>query len=302
MPEQTLGFSTVKSAPFDYVRPNTVEETCALLASDDEARVIAGGQSLVPMLAMRLARTTRLIDIFRLAELSGIRDLGDTVVVGAMTRQAVAEHDPVIAAKTPLLAKVFPWVGHAATRNRGTIGGSIAHADPSAEIPLVAATLGADIVVRDVSGDTVFSADSFFLGPMVTALPPGGLLFEIRLPVWPQPHLGVGFHEVNARHSDFAFVCAAAQIAVDDSGRCNGCALGIGGLGEFPVRLKVVEATLLGSELDDRTVTSAISEAMEKLDVWGDLHASADYRRRVGGILARRAISDARRTASEGLR
>lgn len=292
----------MKPVPFDYVRPGSVEETCALLAADDETRVIAGGQSLVPMLNMRVARPTRLVDILRLPGLSGVRDGGDTVVIGATTRQAVAERDPIIAAKAPLLAKVFPWIGHAATRQRGTVGGSIAHADPSAEIPLVAATLGADIVVRDVSGETVINADAFFLSPMVTALPQGGLLAEIRLPVWPQPRLGVGFQEVNARHSDFAFVCAAAQIAVDYDGRCSACALGVGGLGEYPVRLKEAETVLVGTALEDAAVDDAIAAAMDKLDVWGDLHASADYRRRVGGVLARRALRDAQRSASEGQR
>lgn len=292
----------MKPVPFDYIRPGSVEETCALLAADDETRVIAGGQSLVPMLNMRVARPTRLVDILRLPGLSGVRDGGNTVVIGATTRQAVAERDPIIAAKAPLLAKVFPWIGHAATRQRGTVGGSIAHADPSAEIPLVAATLGADIVVRGVSGETVINADAFFLGPMVTALPQGGLLAEIRLPVWPQPRLGVGFHEVNARHSDFAFVCAAAQIAVDYDGRCSACALGVGGLGEYPVRLKEAETVLVGTALEDAAVYDAIGAAMDKLDVWGDLHASAHYRRRVGGVLARRAVRDAQRSASEGQR
>lgn len=291
----------MKPVPFDYVRPGSVNEACALLAADDDARVIAGGQSLVPMLAMRVARPTKLVDVFRLQELAGIRDIGDAVVIGATTRQAVAEHDPIIAAKAPLLAKVFPWIGHAATRGRGTVGGSIAQADPAAEIPLVVATLGAELVIRTVDGETVIGAGAFFLGPMVTALPQGGLLVEVRLPVWPQPRVGVGFHEANARHSDFAFVCAAAQIAIDEDGTCSGCALGIGGLGEYPVRLRETEAALIGTMLDDAVVAEAVGAAMAKLDVWGDLHASADYRRRAGVVLARRAVSDARCEALEKL-
>ncbi len=292
----------MKSVPFDYIRAVSIEETCALLAADEDARVIAGGQSLVPMLAMRVARPTRLIDILRLPELSGVRDDGSAVVIGAATRQAAAERDPLIAAKVPLLAKIFPWIGHPATRGRGTIGGSIAHADPSAEIPLVAATLRAEIVVRGASGDSVIRADQFFLGPMVTALPQGGLLTEIRFPVWAQPRVGVGFQEVNARHSDFAFVCAAAQVAVDDDGRCTACALGVGGLGEYPVRIEQAEAELIGSGLGDAAVAKAVGSAMETIDIWGDLHASADYRRRVGGVLARRALNDARLAAVEGSR
>jgi CO/xanthine dehydrogenase FAD-binding subunit len=288
----------VKPVPFEYIRPQSVEETCALLAQDDEARVIAGGQSLVPMLSMRLARPTQLIDILRLPELAGIRHDGDSIVVGATMRQAAAERDPLIAAKLPLLAKVFPWVGHPATRRRGTIGGSIAHADPSAEIPLVALTLGADIVLRDVKGETTIQASEFFLGPMVTAIPHGALLTAIRFPVWPQQRVGTGFHEVNARHSDFAFVCAAAQIALDDAGRCTACAVGIGGLGEYPVRLDDAAQALVGGDLGDKAIADAVEAAIGQLDIWGDLHASADYRRRTGGVLARRALSDARLTAT----
>jgi CO/xanthine dehydrogenase FAD-binding subunit len=288
----------VKPVPFEYIRPQSVEEACALLARDGEARVIAGGQSLVPMLAMRLARPTQLIDIQRLPELAGIRQDGDSIVIGATTRQAAAERDALIAAKLPLLAKVFPWVGHPATRRRGTIGGSIAHADPSAEIPLVALTLGADIVLRDAKGETTIKAGDFFLGPMVTAIPHGALLTAIRFPVWPQPRIGTGFHEVNARHSDFAFVCAAAQVALDDAGRCAACAVGIGGLGEYPVRLDDAAQALVGSDLSDKAIADAVEAAMGKLDIWGDLHASADYRRRTGGVLARRALSDARKTAT----
>jgi CO/xanthine dehydrogenase FAD-binding subunit len=287
----------VKPVAFDYIRPKSIEETCALLAQDAEARVIAGGQSLVPMLSMRLARPTRLIDILRLPELAGIRQDGDSIVIGATTRQAAAERFALIAAKLPLLAKVFPWVGHPATRRRGTIGGSIAHADPSAEIPLVALTLGADIVLRDVKGETTIQASEFFLGPMVTAIPHGALLTAIRFPVWPQARVGTGFHEVNARHSDFAFVCAAAQVALDNAGRCTACAVGIGGLGEYPVRLDDAAHTLVGSDLSDKAIADSIDVAMGKLDIWGDLHASADYRRRTGGVLARRALSDARQAA-----
>ncbi len=289
----------MKPVPFDYVRPTSIEETCALLAADGDARVIAGGQSLVPMLAMRLARPARLIDILRLPELSGVRDDGNTVVIGAATRQAATEHHPLIKAKAPLLAKVFPWIGHPATRRRGTIGGSIAHADPSAEIPLVVATLDAEIVVREASGETTINAGEFFLGPMVTAIPQGGLLTEIRLPVWSQPRLGVSFHEVNARHSDFAFVCAAAQVGFDETTHCTACAVGIGGLGEFPVRLDRAAKALIGTDLDHAAIADAVDAAMAELDIWGDLHASAEYRRRVGGVLARRALIDARQAALE---
>src|ERR1700712_6039464 len=162
----------MKAAPFDYVRPASLAEACALLAGDEDARLIAGGQTLVPLLAMRLARPAKLIDILRLPELAGIRTEAGAVTVGATTRQAQAERDPVIRAQVPMLARVLPWVGHPPTRNRGTIGGSIANADPSAEIPLVAGALGAEIEIESPSGRTAMPADEFFIGPMLTSVMP----------------------------------------------------------------------------------------------------------------------------------
>src|SRR6202035_5272150 len=170
----------MKPAPFEYVRPASLAEVCELLAGDDDARLIAGGQTLVPMLAMRLARPAKLIDILRLPELAGISEENGTVVVGATTRQAQAERDAVIRASVPMLARVLPWVGHPPTRNRGTIGGSIANADPSAEIPLVAVTLGAEIELASTSGARSLPADDFFIEPMVTALRHGECVCAIR--------------------------------------------------------------------------------------------------------------------------
>src|SRR5271155_4019603 len=181
----------MKPAPFDYIRPDSLAEACALLAGDEDARVIAGGQTLVPMLAMRLARPAKLIDILRLPELAGIRGEAGSVIVGATTRQAKAERDPVIRASVPMLARALPWVGHPPTRNRGTIGGSIANADPSAEIPLVAVTLGAEIMLATTSGSRSMPADDFFVGPMLTAIGQGECVSAIRFPVWRYPRLGV---------------------------------------------------------------------------------------------------------------
>src|SRR5882672_8859348 len=195
----------MKPAPFDYVRAATLAEACELLAGDEDARLIAGGQTLVPMLAMRLARPARLIDIMRLQELAGIRqeDGADgAVVVGATTRQAQAERDPDIRASVPLLARVLPWVGHPPTRNRGTIGGSIANADPSAEIPLVAVTLGAEIMLATPDGPSSMPADDFFIGPMLTTIAPGECVSAVKFPVWRHERIGVGFFEVSARKSD----------------------------------------------------------------------------------------------------
>jgi CO/xanthine dehydrogenase FAD-binding subunit len=282
----------MKAAPFDYVRPSSLAEACELLAADEDARLIAGGQTLVPMLAMRLARPAKLIDILRLPELAGIREEKAAVVVGATTRQARAERDPVIGASVPLLARVLPWVGHPPTRNRGTVGGSIANADPSAEIPLVAVTLGADILVATAAGPVTLPADDFFVGAMQTAIGHSDCVSAIRFPVWPQPRVGVGFFEISARRSDFAFVAAAAQVALDDDDRCLELALGVGGVGERPLRLDV--SSLIGTRLDPAMATAAVNAATAELEAMSDLHASSAYRRRVAGVLCIRALEQAR--------
>jgi CO/xanthine dehydrogenase FAD-binding subunit len=288
----------MKPAPFDYVRPDTLAEACALLAGDAEARAIAGGQTLVPMLAMRLARPAKLIDILRLPELAGIRREEGAVMVGATTRQAQAERDPVIRSEVPMLAQVLPWVGHPPTRNRGTIGGSIAHADPSAEIPLAAVTLGAEILLATTNGPSSMPADDFFVGPMVTALGEGECVSAIKFPVWPHRRIGVGFFEISARRSDFAFVAAAAQVALDEEGRCLDVALGLGGVGDRPLRLDV--SSLIGTRLDAAAVSDAVNAASGTIEAMSDLHASASYRRRVARTLCIRALDQARANATAG--
>jgi len=294
----------MKAAPFDYVRPDSLGEACRLLAGDEDARLIAGGQTLVPMLAMRLARPAKLIDILRLPELAGIREEAGAVIVGATTRQAQAERDPVIRASVPMLARVLPWVGHPPTRNRGTVGGSIANADPSAEIPLVAVTLGADILLATTDGPTSMPADDFFIGPMLTSIGQGECVSAIRFPVWPHRRIGVGFFEISARRSDFAFVAAAAQVALGDDGRCIDVALGVGGVGDRPLRLDM--SSLVGTELDAASVAEAVNSASDNIEAMSDLHASAAYRRRVATMLGIRALEQARVNAStksmEGVR
>ncbi|HTB01675.1 MAG TPA: FAD binding domain-containing protein [Bradyrhizobium sp.] len=286
----------MKPAPFDYVRPASLHEACELLAADDDARLIAGGQTLVPMLAMRLARPAKLIDILRLPELAGISEENGTVAVGATTRQAQAERDPVIRASVPMLARVLPWVGHPPTRNRGTIGGSIANADPAAEIPLVAVTLGAEIMLATTDGTRSMPADDFFVGAMVTSINQGECVRAIKFQVWPHPRVGTGFFEISARRSDFAFVAAAAQVALDEEGHCLDIALGLGGVADRPLRLDV--SSLVGTALDTASATDAVHAACVGLDAMSDLHASAAYRRRVAVTLCIRALEQARDSAA----
>jgi CO/xanthine dehydrogenase FAD-binding subunit len=282
----------MKPAPFEYVRPTTLAEACAILARDEDARVLAGGQTLIPLLAMRLARPTMLVDIGRLPELGGITREGDCIVVGATTRQADAERAALIAEAVPLLAKALPWVGHPATRNRGTIGGSIANADPSAEIPLVAVTLGAQIVTDDGSAVVLSAAGDFFVGPMLTAIRPAACVTQIRFPVWSHGRVGVGFHEVSTRRSDFALVSAAAQVALNDAGCCVAVAVGVGGAGDRPVRLEVSSLRL--SALDPAAISMAVATAVADLEVSHDRYVSAAYRRRAAAVLLNRALNDAR--------
>jgi CO/xanthine dehydrogenase FAD-binding subunit len=286
----------MKPAPFDYIRPASLAETCALLAAEEDARLIAGGQTLVPMLAMRLARPAKLIDILRLPQLAGIRAEPGAVVVGATVRQAQAERDPVILASVPMLARVLPWVGHPPTRNRGTIGGSVANADPSAEIPLVVVTLGAKIMLATARGPASVEAEDFFIGPMLTAIRQGDCISAIRFPVWPHARVGVGFFEISARRSDFAFVAAAAQVALDEEDRCIDVALGVGGVGDRPLRLGV--SWLIGTKLTTASVADAVNAASMNMEANSDLHASAGYRRRVAVTLCIRALEEARLNAA----
>jgi CO/xanthine dehydrogenase FAD-binding subunit len=288
----------MKPAAFEYSRPADIDEACALLAADEGARVIAGGQTLVPLMAMRLARPTRLIDIARIPGLAYVRDEGNEIAIGATTKQHVVENDPLIRAKLPLLAKVMPCVGHSATRARGTVGGSLVNGDHAAEIVLVAVALGATLVWRESGMNNAMAAGDFFLGPMTTALPVTACLAEARFPVWAERRIGVGFHEVNARQSDFAFVSAAAQVALDGEGRFTRAAIGIGGATAVPLRLDAIAEQLKGKRFDEASVRKALAVALADIEAMADLHASAEYRRRVAVTLALRAIADAHAAAA----
>jgi carbon-monoxide dehydrogenase medium subunit len=194
-------------------------------------------------------------------------------------------------------AKVLPYVGHGATRARGTVGGSLANGDPAAEIVLAAATLGATLVWREAGKNREIAAADFFLGPMVTALPQAACLLEARFPVWTDARIGVGFHEINARQSDFAFVMAAAQIALDADGRCARAAIGVGAAAAQPLRLETVAQAMVGQRFDEARVREAAKAALSGVEMFADLHASADYRRRVSTTLVVRAVADAYQSA-----
>jgi carbon-monoxide dehydrogenase medium subunit len=282
----------MKAAAFAYSRPSSIEEACALLAADDGARLIAGGQTLVPLMAMRLARPTRLVDIARLPGLAYVHEDPDAVAIGATTTQRAVEHDPLVRAKLPLLARALAFVGHTATRARGTIGGSLANGDAAAEIDLVAVTLGATLSWREGAGGGDIAAADFFIGPMVTALPATAVLTGVRFPTW-RERAGIGFQEISSRRSDFAFASAAAQVALAPDGTCARIAVGVGAATETPLRLTAAELALTGARLTPEAIRAAVSEALAGIATMADLHASAEYRRRVVASLAIRAVSEA---------
>jgi CO/xanthine dehydrogenase FAD-binding subunit len=292
----------MKAAEFDYVAAGSVEEVCRLLAgAAGEGKIIAGGQSLVPLMAMRLARPSLIIDINRITALSGIQAEERHVRVGAMTRQAEALADPAIGRDLPLLAKALGFVGHDQTRNRGTIGGSLAHADPAAEICLVAATLGAELVARSTKGERRLVARDFFESPLATALAAEECLTAVRFPLWREPgRVGTGFQEVSIRRSDFALVAAAAQLLLDRDGVCRRAALGLGGAGPRPLALDAAAARLVGTRIEPRDIAEAQALALPAVEPMTDIHASAAYRRRAAHALIERVIAEARAEAAGG--
>jgi CO/xanthine dehydrogenase FAD-binding subunit len=288
----------LKSPPFEYVRAGSIEEACALLAQHgDDAKLIAGGQSLVPMMAFRLLRPGWLIDIDAVAALKYITIAPDAVRMGACTRQCDIQRDDVLAAAVPLLRQALAHVGHVQTRNRGTAGGSLVHADPSAELPLAAQVLDARMVLRSQSGGRTLPAASFFESAMTTAVRSDECVSEIQWPVWRERKTGSAFTEISRRHGDFAIVAAAAQVAVDDQGRCTRAAFGVGGAAPTPTAFPQLAQRLVGTRLEKETLRAVTQDAAATLEPGSDIHASADYRRHLAGVLAARVLQSAYDTA-----
>ena len=283
----------MKPAPFAYTAPDSIEEVLALLAEHgDEAKIIAGGQSLVPMLAMRLARPAQLVDVTRVSALGGIEDHGGYLAVGATTSERDAERSAVVAERLPVLAEALPHIGHVAIRNRGTIGGSIAHADASAELPAVALVTEAELVVRGPAGERVVAADGFFRGHFSTTLADDECLVEVRLPVT-EPGAGWSFQEVARRHGDFALVGAAAMVAVGDGGAVTQARICLFGVGDRPVRVGAAEAALAGAPASADTFAAAAADAVADLEPAADTHGTSAYRRHLAGVVVRRVLTTA---------
>lgn len=291
--------ATVKPAAFAYHDPATVEEALRVLAQvGDDGKVLAGGQSLVPMMNFRLARPSDLVDLNLIPELSYLREDGGQLHIGAMTRQREVEHSALVARGWPLLSGAVPYIGHVQIRNRGTVGGSLAHADPAAELPAVMAALDAEIVIRGPSAERTVLATDFFLSFYETALAPTELLVEIRVPALPRA-TGWAFQEVSRRRGDFAMVGVAALLTVDAAGIIRRSRLAFTGAASTPVRSLAAEAILDGHSPGEQLFGDAAARAIQDLDPHDDIHATAHYRRQVGGVLARRALVEAAARARE---
>lgn len=283
----------MKPAPFKYLAPRSRQEVIdALRRYGPDAKVLAGGQSLVPLLAMRLARPAIIIDLNKAPDLAFIKPTRGGMTIGAMTRQRAAEADPKIAARAPLLGETLRWVGHPQIRTRGTIGGSMAHADPSAELPAVAAVLGARFVLASARGERVVDCPRFFVGYLATALEPDELLTEVRVPAQP-PDAGSAFAEVSRRLGDFALVGVAALLRCDGDRRCTEARLAFTGVGPGPVRVPEAEHHLVGRRISPAVAEETARMIENALDPDSDIHATAAYRRHVAGVLAGRAVLQA---------
>jgi aerobic carbon-monoxide dehydrogenase medium subunit len=279
----------VKPVRFDYHAPVTVEDAIVLLTRyGGDAKLLAGGQSLMPLMNFRLARPAALIDLNAVASLSYIRDDNGQVCFGSMTRQRAIEFSPVVRRRLPLLAEATSLVGHLPIRTRGTIGGSLAHADPSAEYPAALTALDGAVVARGPRGERTLRASELFRGYLATSLAPDEVLVEVRFPAMPDG-TGYAFEEFNRRSGDFAIVGIAAML-VGEGRRCTAARVATAGVGPAPARLRPVEEILERDGLSDAAIEAAARRAAELVEPDSDIHASADYRRNLTRVLTGRAL------------
>jgi aerobic carbon-monoxide dehydrogenase medium subunit len=285
----------VKPASFVYVAPETLDEVVqALREHGSEGKVLAGGQSLVPMMNMRLARPRVLIDVMRVPGLSGVRRNG-RISIGASTRQDTVLNDAEVGLEFPIVHAALRNVGHVANRSRGTFGGSVAHADPAAELPAVVLALGAEMVVRGPNGERTVSSDEFFVTYYTTDLAEDEVLTEVRFPETPPSVWGFG--EVARRQGDFALAGVAFAAETDSDGAISRARLALFGVADRPVRARSAEAALLGRHLSDEAIARDVAElAQEGVEFASDVHVSEEYRREASAALVRRAVLDAAKT------
>jgi 2-furoyl-CoA dehydrogenase FAD binding subunit len=283
----------MKPSSFDYFRPSTLEEAFQLLEqTGDEGKLIAGGQSLIPILNMRLSAPECLIDINGLKDMSYIRQEGEWLHIGALTRQRDVEKSSLIREKSPLLSEAVPFIGHMQTRNRGTIGGSVVHADPTAEIPLSLLALSGRAVIQSVDGTREVDLSEFFITYLTTDIMPGELLTELKIPLG-SVSKGYSFQEYSRKHGDFALVASACVLDTDSEGRITTARLTLGGVDAVPILAEEAMGVLIGETLTDSLLEEAGALASSNVDPEGDLHASREYRLHLAGVYAKRAIRTA---------
>ena len=282
----------MKPPPFSYHDPRTIGDAIALLGRLDNAKLLAGGQSLMPMLNMRFVLPDHVIDLNRVEGLAFIREHNGALEIGAMTRQRELEFSDLIRTRCPLMHAAILNVGHRQTRNRGTLGGSLCHLDPSAELVSVATALDAVVMVQGPGGTREIPISAFPVAYMMPAIEPNEIVTAVRFPLWPQPH-GHGFVEFARRHGDFAIVSAAALLTEDGAGKITRASLTLGGMGAAPVRAGEIEQALVGYHPDDKLLRE-ICETCRKFEAVDDVHAPAAYRQQLATVMARRALEQAR--------
>jgi carbon-monoxide dehydrogenase medium subunit len=280
----------MKPPPFSYHDPRTISDAVALLGRLDNAKLLAGGQSLMPMLNMRFVLPDHIIDLNQVEGLAFIRENNGALEIGAMTRQRDLEFSDLIRRRCPLMHAAILNIGHRQTRNRGTLGGSLCHLDPSAELVSVATALDATVMVQGPNGTREIAIDAFPVAYMTPAIEPDEIVTAVRFPLWPQPH-GYGFVEFARRHGDFAIVSAAALLQIDN-GKISRASVTVGGVAVAPVRASEVENAVTGQAPSSALFAKAC-ESCRSIDAMADIHASADYRQHLAAVLSRRALEKA---------
>ena len=292
----------MKPAPFEYHVPDSLEQALELLHQHaGEAKILAGGQSLVPAMNFRVAQPSVLIDLNRVGELGFIREAGDVIRVGAMTRERHLEFDSSIGKHIPLLTEATPFIAHPQIRNRGTIGGSIVNADPAAELPVLMLALGARLKAKNVSGERWIDADKFFAGMFTTALTPDEILVEIELPFM-APRTGWSFMEVAPRAGDYALMGVAVLVTLDEAGKCQQAKMVYLNAGDGPMDAKAAAKILQGEKLSDKLIESvAVLASENEIKPFGNIHTSPDFQRHLANVLTKSALKQAMRRAKENL-
>jgi carbon-monoxide dehydrogenase medium subunit len=283
-------------AAFEYHAPATVKDALKLLGKLDDAKILAGGHSLVPMMKLRLAQPKNIIDLRKVTALSGIKEEKSVITVGAMTTHWEVESSAVLKAKAPVVSETAALIGDPAVRNKGTLGGSLAHADPAADMPATAIALGFEFVCEGAKGKRTVKVDNWFQGLMATALTDSELLTQIRIPVWPAGS-GAAYLKFPHPASRFAVVGVCAAVTLDKNGACTKASVGVTGAGTKAVRAAGVEAGLVGKQLDSAAIEAAAQKAAEGVDVQADLQGSVEYKAHLCRVFARRAIEAAVRRA-----